>query len=128
LLQGTEPATGTVGFAKKVGLMLKARLHPKWVGGSARYLYAVIYEGKLLVERSRDPEHDAARALLVMGLTGKLTLCDGKTGAPRTIIDIEKASRQRVTEESRDGLRIRQCDPDNSPHSPEDALPVAEVA
>jgi hypothetical protein len=43
---------------------LKARLHPHWVGGEAGYVYSVICEGKLLVERSRDPECDAARALV----------------------------------------------------------------
>ena len=57
---------------------LKARLHPIWVGGRDGYRYSVIYDGKLLVSRSRDPEFDAARALVAKGLTGTLTLCDGK--------------------------------------------------
>ena len=77
---------------------LKARLHPHWVGGEAGYVYSVICEGKLLVERSRDPECDAARALVVQGITGKLSLCDGKTGKPRTIIDIEGAAKLTVEE------------------------------
>ena len=66
---------------------MKARLHPLGTGS-----YSVIFDGKLLVERSRDPECDAARALLALGRTCKLTLCDGKTGIPRTIIDIERAA------------------------------------
>lgn len=53
----------------------------------------MIFPGKLLVERSRDPECDAARALVAKGITGKLTMLDGETGKPRTIIDIEKAAR-----------------------------------
>ena len=61
---------------------MKARLHPKWVGGRDGYCYSVLFDGKLLVDRSRDPECDAARALLAKGITGKLTLCDGKTGVP----------------------------------------------
>ena len=77
--------------------MLKARLHPIWVS-EVGYRYSVIYDGKLLVERSRDPECDAARALLAKGITGKLTLLDGKTGKPRIIINIEKAARLRVEE------------------------------
>jgi hypothetical protein len=77
--------------------MLTARLHPHPFK-SGRQLYSVIFQGKLLVDRSGDPECDAARALLVQGFTGKLTLCDGKTGIPRTIIDIEKAARLRVVE------------------------------
>ena len=73
--------------------MMKARLHPHWIGGRTGYLYSVIYEGKLSVERSRDPECDAARALVAQGFTGSLTICDGKTGIPRTIIDIERAAK-----------------------------------
>src|SRR5262245_33929914 len=72
-------------------LMLKARLHPIWVS-TVGYRYSVIFRGKLLVERSRDPECDAARALVVKGVTGNLTMLDGKTGKPRTFIDIEKAA------------------------------------
>ena len=48
---------------------MRARLHPHWGGGEAGYVYSVIYDGKLLVERSRDPECDAARALLAKGIT-----------------------------------------------------------
>ena len=99
---------------------MKARLHPKWVGGHDGYRYSVLFEGKLLVENSRDPECDAARALVAKGITGKLTMCDGKTGKPRTIIDIEKAAQLTVSEESRDGLRLRRArTTDNSPPSPE---------
>src|SRR5262245_28338576 len=76
--------------------MPKARLHPHWTSGGDRY--SVIYNGQLLVERSRDPECDAARALLAMGITGQVTLLDGKTGKPRIIINIEKAARLRVEE------------------------------
>jgi hypothetical protein len=77
---------------------MKARLHPKWVGGRDGYRYSVLFDGKLIVDQSRDPECDAARALLAQGITGKLTLCDGKTGVPRIVIDIEKAARLTVEE------------------------------
>jgi hypothetical protein len=40
------------------GHTLKARLHPHWAGGNSGYLYSVIFNGKLLIERSRDPEFD----------------------------------------------------------------------
>jgi hypothetical protein len=71
---------------------MKARLH----GQGDRY--SVIFDGKLLVTRAHDPECDAARALLALGHIGKLTLCDGKTGIARTIIDIERAAGLRVKE------------------------------
>ena len=77
---------------------MKARLHPHWIGGRTGYVYSVICEGQLLVERSRDPECDAARALVAKGITGELTLLDGKTGSPRTIINIEKAAQRTCTE------------------------------
>src|SRR5262245_60970354 len=98
----------------------KARLHPIWVGGRTGYVYSIIYDGHLLIERSRDPECDAARALLAKGLTGKLTLCDGETGMPRTIIDIQKAAGLMTSEENRSGLRFRKAlrTTDNSTPSP----------
>ena len=76
----------------------KARLHPIWVGGRNGYIYSVVYNGQLLVEHSRDPECDAARALLARGIMGRLVMCDGKTGKPRTIIDIEMAAKLRTVE------------------------------
>jgi hypothetical protein len=78
--------------------MVRARLHPRWNGGRTGYVYSVVFDGKLIVERSHDPECDAARALLARGITGKLTLCDGKTGIPRSIIDTEKAATLTVEE------------------------------
>ena len=77
--------------------MLTARLHPikPKKGGE---VYSVIFRGKLLVERSKEPEFDAARALLGKGITGKLTLLDGKTGKPRIVIDIEQLAQLCVKE------------------------------
>jgi hypothetical protein len=103
---------------------LTARLHPKWVGGRDGYRYSIICRGELIVDRSHDPECDAARVLLARGITGKLTVLDGKTGKPRIIIDIEKAAKVRVSEESRDGLRFRPVDPADSSYSPVETAPV----
>ena len=72
---------------------MKARLHAL---GNGRY--SVLFDGKLLIERSRDPECNAARALLARGYTGQLHMLDGKTGKPRTIIDIERAAKLRTVE------------------------------
>jgi hypothetical protein len=109
---------------------MKARLHPKWVGGRDGYHNSVIYDGKLIVDRSRDPECDAARALRALGLTGTLTMLDGKTGKPGTIIDIEKAAELTIEESSKQPLRFRKWKPtprdlegqgggDGKPYSPE---------
>jgi hypothetical protein len=76
-------------------MTLKTRLHPIGKHG----VYNVLFDGKLLVENSRAPELDACRALLAMGHTGKLTMCDGKTGKPRSIMDIERAAKLTVRED-----------------------------
>jgi hypothetical protein len=57
------------------------------------YLYDVTFRGEEIVSGSRVPECDAARVLLARGMTGKLTMLDGKTGKPRLIIDIEGAAK-----------------------------------
>jgi hypothetical protein len=97
--------------------IVSARLHPL-KSKIGKQLYSVIFRGKLLVERSCDPECDAARALLLQGISGKLRLSDAGgfsitkkreawgvrylyTPRPpmlRTIIDIEKAARLRSVE------------------------------
>ena len=55
-------------------------------------LWSVLFDGKLLVERSRDPECDAARALLALGHSGKLTMCD-RDGRYLCMVDIERAAK-----------------------------------
>jgi hypothetical protein len=103
-------------------ITLKARLHHL---GSGRY--PVLFDGKLLVERSRDPESDAARALLARGYAGKLILCDGKTGKPRTIIDIEKAA-QLIVEETANGPRFRRFrGVESAPRARERAGPMPDI-
>jgi hypothetical protein len=73
---------------------------------AAGYRYSVIFRGKLLIEGSRDPECYAARALVAKNIMGKLTMLDGKTGKPRTFIDIEKAARL-TAEEGPNAPRFR---------------------
>ena len=97
---------------------MRARLHPHWGGGEAGYVYSVIYDGKLLVERSRDPECDAARALLAKGITGKLALLDGKTVslAPSSIS--RRLPNCALQRKSNNGLRFRTVYPATSGYSP----------
>jgi hypothetical protein len=96
---------------------VSARLHPL-KSKTGKQLYSVIFRGKLLVESSCDPECDAARALLLQGISGKLHLSDAggfsvtKKREPwgvryvytprppmlRTNIDIEKAAKLRSVE------------------------------
>ena len=98
-------------------MVVSARLHPL-KSKTGKQLYSVIFRGKLLVERSCDPECDVARAVLAQSITGKLHLSDAggfsvekklepwgvryiytpRPPIPRTIIDIEKAARLRTVE------------------------------
>src|SRR6478672_6635917 len=84
--------------------MITAQLFPVWTpevgAGGMPYSdnYNVAFEGEIIVERSRDPETDLARALLARGHTGTVTMLDGATGKPRTIIDIERAAKARTVE------------------------------
>ena len=109
---------------------LRARLHPIWTGGRDGYRYSVIFQGECIVSRSRDPEPDAARALLAKGITGRITLLNGKTGKPRSIINIEKAAKLCTVERSRDGLRFDKVEqtPRRAPSSLETGVVEAVVA
>jgi hypothetical protein len=79
-----------------------AELFPVWTPELGAYSdrYDVIFADEIVVERSRDPETDLARALLARGHTGSVTLLDGATGKPRTIMDIEKAAKVSSKERS----------------------------
>jgi hypothetical protein len=57
------------------------------------YAYDVLLDGEIIVSNSRDPEHDLARALLTRGISGAVELLDGRTGKPRSRINIEKAAK-----------------------------------
>jgi hypothetical protein len=85
-------------------MVLAAKLFPVWTpeldaaGMAYSDKYNVTFAGEIVVERSRDPETDLARALLARGHTGSVTMIDGATGRPRTIINIEKAAKVRTVE------------------------------
>jgi hypothetical protein len=60
------------------------------------YAYDVLLDGETIVSDSRDPEHDLARALLARGIKGVAEVIDGKTGKPRSRINIETAAKHSV--------------------------------
>ena len=67
--------------------------------------YNVLFDGDVIVEASRDPECDLARVLAASGYTGIVTMLDGDTGKPRTIINIQQTSRL-TAEEGPNGPRF----------------------
>jgi hypothetical protein len=103
------------------GDSLQVDLYPEWrprVG----YRYTAFLNGEEIVSCSPDPEHDIARALLARGLTGIAEIVDGATGKSRTRVNINEASRWRMVEEDRRGLRRRRWVPPGStaPHAGRD--------
>jgi hypothetical protein len=86
--------------------------------------YVVVHDGRILIFRSRDPETDAARALKAMNRTGVLYLFGGlpggETGKPRTIINIEKASKLTVEEGPHGPHFVKLRSQVEQPHGSED--------
>lgn len=68
------------------------------VRGSGGARYRVWWRGRVLLERSRDPEHEAARALPAMGVTGSLAIYWRGSSHPAMHLDIETAADLTVKE------------------------------
>jgi len=58
------------------------------------YAYDVLFDGEIIACNSRDPEHDLARALLARGIKGLVEVRDGRTGKPRSLVNIEEAAKR----------------------------------
>ena len=87
------------------------------------YAYDVLLDGRTIVSNSRDPEHDLARSLQTRGLKGMVELCDGRTGKPRSRINIEQAAKWRIGS-NLERYKFRPVEiPDSSPHTSENILP-----
>ena len=80
--------------------LLAITLHAPVRQDGARYsgTYSVSVNGEVIVAGSRDPECDASRALLSRGIHGKAKVIDAVTGAHRSTVDIQKASKLTVKE------------------------------
>jgi hypothetical protein len=82
---------------------LIAYLHPpiRETGVPYSGRYGVSIDGEKIIENSRDPECDLARALVARGSSGVVRLLDASTGTHRTTINIEKAAKLRTYDDSR---------------------------
>ena len=92
------------------------------------YAYDLVLDGETIVSNSRDPEHDLARALLARGIKGMVEVLDGRTGKPRSRVNIEKAAKWCVGSNLE---RYKWKPPeasDSSPHTGESAVPGGGVA
>lgn len=61
----------------------------------ASIAFDVVVDNELIVEGSRQPGPDACRALLARGVTGRLLMCDDRTGRRRYSVNIELGAQGR---------------------------------
>ena len=98
------------------------------IGSGARGdRYRVTHAGLVLVESSRDPAHDACRALLALGLTGTLETRHASSPIVSIRMDIERGARRTVIETERCGPRFRRWRP-FSERTQRIGMPIAESA
>lgn len=74
--------------------------------GSRGTRYRVWYDGGVLVEHTRDPEHDAARALLALGIAGTMETWRHGAKHPSMRGDIVSSARLSVSETEKFGPRL----------------------
>jgi hypothetical protein len=84
---------------------IDVQLRPEWIAGVG-YRYDVTLADEVIVRRSRDPGHDAARVLHSRGRAGSFRTIDFLTGKPRMIYDIAKAAKVSVIDRSDGGLVV----------------------
>ena len=68
--------------------------------------WRVLHDGIVIVESSRDPEHDAARALAALGLTGTIETRHAGSAIVAMRFDIAKAAGRTVIEGERTGPKF----------------------
>jgi len=90
--------------------------------------YQVEFDGDLIVEDSRDPECDLARALQSRRVSGMVEVIDAITGSHRSTVNIKKAASLR-TAETGTWPRFRRAETyAERPFAGETDLPVVPLA
>jgi hypothetical protein len=85
----------------------KINIEPPNNRGERGQHYRVMYKGAILIKDTRNPEYDACRVLLAMGITGKLEAWRKNRQAPCLRLDIESGANVTVEEGQRVGPRLR---------------------
>ena len=85
----------------------KITIEPTNIRGERGQHYRVIYKRAVLIKDTRNPEYDACRVLLAMGIRGKLETWRPGRQAPCLRLDIEKGARVTVEEGQRVGPRLK---------------------
>ncbi len=79
--------------------------------GNRGQRYRATYAGSVLIETSLNPEFDACRALLAMGITGSMEVWRPGATFPTMTLDIERGAGLTVSETDANGLRIVRWQP-----------------
>ncbi len=77
---------------------------------AGNYRYRVWHRGAVLID-SKDPELDACRVLLALGLTGTVTSYAKGGAIPAMVIDIERGAQLRTIDTAKDGPRFARWRP-----------------
>ena len=86
-------------------------------GQSGAY-YRVTYRDELLVEKTKEPLFNACRALVAMGLKGRLEMWVGESHPRMIVHDIEQGAKLTVVEGAKTSPRITRWNP--HPHAADD--------
>ena len=91
----TRICFGALSFTQSRGtIIIRVELFAKTKPNDRHwYAYDVMFDGETIVSNSRDPEHDLARVLLARGIKGLVEVRDGRTGKPRSRVNIEQAAK-----------------------------------
>src|SRR5262245_7464646 len=73
--------------------------------------YRVTHNGVPLIESTKNPEFDSARALLARGIVGQVEVWRHGVSFPASRFDVRRAANVTVSETDRDGLRITRWQP-----------------
>jgi len=95
--------------------MTAHRIYIEVVGlGERGHRYRVTYNGQTLIEACREPGLDACRALLALGITGRLEMWRPGKAWHDLQLDIEAGAKLTVLENEKEGPRFVRWRP--SPH------------
>ena len=94
--------------------------------GERGHRYRVTYAGSILIESSRVPALDACRALLALGITGKLEMWRQDKAWPDMQLEIEGGAKLTVIETEKEGPRFGWWQPFS--HATPNAVPFRSIS
>ena len=97
-------------------------IEPTGVRGERGCHYRVLYGGEIMIWDTWNPEFDAARALVALGVTGKVEVL--REGKVASTMDIEGAAKLTIAENAQAGPKVTR----HVPFSPGWVPPPAAVS